>query len=118
VPIGWHQVLLDYGNKTRSIVGKMFAVLPTVRPENRKAANEYLLNIYGMVLTIINSPNNSPGSDALRSRFQSYVDSEEERLRLNLDEIGYDIDDMEALALVTGPGRIEKVSSFCRQNKS
>ncbi|KAF8486675.1 hypothetical protein JB92DRAFT_3101334 [Gautieria morchelliformis] len=106
--VGWHRVLLDYGEKIRVIVGKMFAVLPTVRMENRNAVNDYFEKNYMVVFTIINSIDNSPSSDALRSRFQSYVDSEEERLRVNLHEIGYDIDDMETLALVTGPGRIEK----------
>lgn len=49
-------------------------------------------------------------NDALQARFQSYVDAEELRLKTNLEAIRYDIDGLDALALVTGSGRIEKVS--------
>jgi hypothetical protein len=88
----------------------MFAVLPTVRPENRNAVNDYLLSVYESVTTLTDSVNYCPRSDALRARFRSYIDSEEERLRKNLDEVDYDIDARDTLALVTGPGRIERVS--------
>ncbi|KAF8516788.1 hypothetical protein JB92DRAFT_2909192 [Gautieria morchelliformis] len=106
--VGWHQALTEYSVNIRDIVGKMFAVLPTIRPENRNAVNDYLLAVYEPVTTLIDSINYCPRSDALRARFKSYTDSEEERLRINLDEIDYDIDAMDTLALVTGPGRIER----------
>ena len=92
----------------------MFAVLPKVRPENRHAVNGYLLQIYEPVTTLQCSVNACPSNDALRARFKIYVDSEEERLTANLQAVNYDIDEMDTLALVTGPGRIDKVST-CQQ---
>ncbi|KAF8516802.1 hypothetical protein JB92DRAFT_2909317 [Gautieria morchelliformis] len=106
--VGWHQALTEYSDNIRALVGKMFAVLPTVKPENRNAVNDYLLAVYEPVTTLIDSINYCPRSDALRARFKSYTDSEEERLRINLDEVDYDIDARDTLALVTGPGRIER----------
>jgi hypothetical protein len=110
IPLGWQQALIEYSSKIRDIMGKMFAVLHTVRPENRNAVNDYLLTVYEPVTTLIDSINYCPPNDALRARFRSYIDSEEERLRKNLDEVDYDIDATDTLALVTGPGRIERVS--------
>lgn len=42
------------------------------------------------------------------------MDAEELRLKTNLEAIRYDIDGLDALALVTGSGRIEKVFDIVR----
>ena len=51
-------------------------------------------------------------SDYLEERFRSYVETEEERLRDGLETVKYAIDGMDTLSLITGQGRIEKVSSL------
>ena len=48
---------------------------------------------------------------SLQERFKSYVEAEEEWLHEGLETVRYDINAMDTLLLVTGPGRIEKVRS-------
>lgn len=53
--------------------------------------------------------------DAKLKRFiDDYSASEENRLKENLEGVAYDIDTPATVALVTGPGRIERVSSSCQ----
>jgi hypothetical protein len=48
----------------------------------------------------------------LREKTQEYVLQEEARIKANLESIKYDIDAPNTLALITGPGRIEKVTNY------
>lgn len=116
LPLGWHMTLIDYADKIHIILAKMFAILPTIKPENRNAVNDYLQTVYHQVVTLKDGLYECPSNDALRMKFKSYVDSEEERLRLNLKTVDFDIDALDTLALVTGPGRIEKVG-VCQHQK-
>ena len=47
----------------------------------------------------------------LRAKFEPWVSSEEERLKKDLEEIHYNLDDPATVTLITGPGRIEMVSA-------
>ncbi|KAF8529737.1 hypothetical protein BU17DRAFT_36437, partial [Hysterangium stoloniferum] len=102
----WHMTLTEYSSKIRELTGKMFAILPNIRSENLCFANDYLEQVYQRVTTLQDSVNVSYRNEVLKAR--SYVDAEEERLKKNLQAIKYDIDELDTIALVTGPGRIEK----------
>jgi hypothetical protein len=106
---GWHQSLAQYEVKIRDLVGKMFAILPYIKDANRASVNEYLASVYEDVTTLQSGVNECDTNDALHARFKSYVDAEETRLMANLEAVDYDIDATDTLALVTGPGRIERV---------
>lgn len=101
--------LQTYQGKLQEIVGKMFALLPSIRKENRTQANEYLTQIYMSTATIYNSVNSCYINAGLQARFQSYVETEENRLKKNLEAVDYDIDGLDTLELIVGQGRIEKV---------
>lgn len=45
----------------------------------------------------------------IQYKFQAYMDHEEERITKNLEAIHYDIDALDTVYVVAGPGRIEKV---------
>jgi hypothetical protein len=47
-----------------------------------------------------------------RERFKSYLEAEEARLENNLRAVDYIVDGMDTLTLITGVGRIEKVSTY------
>ncbi|KAF8529739.1 hypothetical protein BU17DRAFT_79839 [Hysterangium stoloniferum] len=106
--VGWHMTLTEYSSKIRELIGKMFAILPNIKSENLSFVNDYLGKVCQRVTTLQASVNFSYRNEVLQARFQSYVDAEEERLRKNLQEVAYDIDAMNTLVLVTGPGQIEK----------
>ncbi len=86
-------------------------------PENRYWVDYYLSKVWkvGVEMTkSLRAPSNVP--DNLEGRFKAYVDYEEDRIRKNLEDIRYDIDALDTVYVVAGPGRIEKVSLFCCSN--
>lgn len=90
----------------------MFALRPLVHPVNRISVDQYLRIVWWRVAqTTTSFTPFYPSDTSLVTQFQSYTEAEEERIRKNLEEFHYDIDAMDTLALITGPGRIEKVSS-------
>lgn len=107
--IGWHQSMFTYRSKIRDLVAKMFAVLPKLLPANAAAANDYINTMYKPVMTLQASVNECYYNEGLQTRFNLYVDKEEARLKASLEAVQYDIDALDTLALVTGPGRIERV---------
>lgn len=52
-------------------------------------------------------PANVP--EHVEAKFQAFADLEEERMRQNLADIRFDIDALDTVYVVAGPGRIEKV---------
>ncbi|KAF8581694.1 hypothetical protein K439DRAFT_202072 [Ramaria rubella] len=106
--VGFHQTLCDYASKIGEIMAKMFTLLPKILPANLPSANEYLSSVYVDITSLQNAVGPSYLSDALQTKFKSYIEAEEERLKGNLEAIHYDIDASDTLALITGPGRIER----------
>ncbi|GJJ12736.1 hypothetical protein Clacol_006981 [Clathrus columnatus] len=105
---GWEQTMVEYVDKIRDILDKMFSILPNIKMENQGPVNQYLRGVYSGVWSLQQAVNYYPRNYALQARFASYVESEETRLRERLEEIAYDIDASDTLALVTGPGRLER----------
>lgn len=87
----------------------MFHIRGDVKPANRHAVDEYLLTIWELVMALTHSVEKYDAPNALKARFKPYVQAEEERLRMNLEVIRYQVDDFATVSLVTGPGRIEMV---------
>lgn len=100
--------------RVSSIFDEMFSLLPVVLSVNRAYISNYLnvwtdmsLFVWGLDVYDISEP--------VRTKFQSFYDSEDERIKKNLELIKYDIDELNTLSLITGGGRIEKVcgSGLC-----
>ncbi|KAI0633741.1 hypothetical protein C8Q77DRAFT_1157905 [Trametes polyzona] len=106
--IGWQMTATYYRDKIIEILAKMFSLQSQIHPANAQAVEKYLEAVYKRVCTLTSSLVTVDESDALKARFQSYVDAEEQRLREGLETIRYDIDAIDTLTLITGPGRIEK----------
>ncbi|KAF7292835.1 VPS13 domain-containing protein [Mycena indigotica] len=106
--VGHHQAMQEYANKINGLIGKLFAILPRILPANKSAADEYLTTVYWGVHTIVRSLSYAFINPGLQEKFKSYVASEEERIKGNLEAVKYDIDASDTLELVTGEGRIER----------
>ncbi|KAI0331154.1 hypothetical protein GY45DRAFT_1276344 [Cubamyces sp. BRFM 1775] len=106
--IGWQMTATYYRDKVIELLAKMFSMRPRIHNANIDAVQKYLLTVYRRVTTVTSSFICTYQSDSLKARFQSYVDSEEQRIREGLETVRYDIDAMDTLTLITGPGRIEK----------
>ncbi|KAI0666566.1 hypothetical protein C8Q78DRAFT_1107669 [Trametes maxima] len=106
--IGWQMTATYYRDKIIEILARMFSMRPLIHPANAQAVEKYLETVYKRACTLTSSFVCTSQSDALKARFQSYVNAEEQRLREGLETVRYDIDAIDTLALITGPGRIEK----------
>lgn len=108
--LGWHQSMSAYALQIRELIAKMFAILPKILPANSAAINYYLNCLYVPITTLEASVNECHDNSGLQARFKTYVDKEEARLKANLEAVNYDIDALDTLVLITGPGRIERVT--------
>ncbi|KAJ7246566.1 hypothetical protein B0H12DRAFT_758041 [Mycena haematopus] len=106
--IGWHQSMAHYVGKIKELLAKMFALRLHVLPANRVSVNKYLDSIHHGVTTLHSGLNPCYINEGLQEKFTSYIESEEARLRGNLEAISYDIDAINTLYLITGQGRIER----------
>ncbi|PIL33838.1 hypothetical protein GSI_03544 [Ganoderma sinense ZZ0214-1] len=108
--IGWQMAATKYRDMIVGLFAKMVAIRPHIHPLNRNAVDKYLNTVWQKVTTLTLSfvGADQPNSDSLQERFRSYVEAEEKRLREGLETVQYDIDAMDTVWLVTGPGRIEK----------
>ncbi|KAI0644525.1 hypothetical protein C8Q79DRAFT_777894 [Trametes meyenii] len=106
--IGWQMTATYYRDKIIETLAQMFSMRPLIHPANAQAVEKYLETVYKRVCTLTSSFVCTSQSDALKARFQRYVDAEERRLREGLETVRYDIDAIDTLTLITGPGRIEK----------
>ncbi|OSX66346.1 hypothetical protein POSPLADRAFT_1133525 [Postia placenta MAD-698-R-SB12] len=106
--IGWQISATIYRDKIHEIFEKMFAMRQHLHEANVLMVDSYLSAVWTDICGITTSLEPFYATPQLLERFQSYIDAEEERLKKNLEAIKYHIDDSTTLALVTGPGRIEK----------
>ncbi|KAI0735979.1 hypothetical protein C8Q76DRAFT_766166 [Earliella scabrosa] len=106
--VGWQMAMTHYAVQIDSLLEKMFAIKPLVLPANRRFVEKYLDSVWSYVTELTAGFRRAEWSEALRERFQGYVEAEEEKMRDQLEIMRYDIDAADTLLLITGPGRIEK----------
>ncbi|KAI0767749.1 hypothetical protein C8Q74DRAFT_1318273 [Fomes fomentarius] len=99
--IGWQMTAAQYTRGICHICAKMFAIRPLIHTANRQAVMKYLDTVWLDITTLTHS-------------LASYVGAEEQRLREGLETFRYDIDALDTLQLITGPGRIEKIFGVAR----
>ena len=83
---------------------RMFALLPHLRPENQMGARYYLSYVWDIVKSITVSLNVKYTSAFLKNAFQDYIQTEEKRIKRNLEDVKNVIDGVDTLLLVTGNG--------------
>jgi hypothetical protein len=90
----------------------MEGVRAEVLPPNREAIDDYFTYVWeplhtltAAALSLQPGPNNP-------EKFRPYLEAEEVRLGANLKAVDYILDGIDTLTLITGVGRIEKVSAW------
>jgi hypothetical protein len=111
---GWQTFASKYRDEILQTFARMHAMRDKLLPENRNYADYYLRNTWHTASVLAKSlqPPAVAISDQARERFEEYVKYEEDRMRKSLAGIKYDIDALETVYGVLGPGRIEKVSGL------
>ncbi|KAH9950295.1 hypothetical protein B0H21DRAFT_565923 [Amylocystis lapponica] len=106
--IGWQMSASVYVAKIHTLIGKIFALKELAHPANRRIIDHFLYAFWIPIVRLTMSVRTIKANPTLLARFQTYIDSEEERIRRNLEAVRFHIDDLDTLVLAMGPGRIEK----------
>lgn len=107
--IGHRAAMVHYKLLIEELFAKMEGIIPELRLENRGSAHDYFAMSWKAIHTLTAGlDDHTP--DPNQERFATYVESEEKRVKANLEAVDYIIDGLDTLSLVTGAGRIEKVS--------
>jgi hypothetical protein len=107
---GYRSSIIDYAKKIEELFAKMEGVHAEVLPPNRASIDDYFSVVWHFVNTLTAAVHPlEPGPDNLE-KFRPYLEAEEARLCENLKAVDYIIDGTDTLTLITGVGRIEKVS--------
>lgn len=109
--------LADYKNKILLILREMVDLNREILKENKYFVDLYFhRDAFDVVEQVLRSCKTLEEYTSicpeLVSLTENYTRGEEERLRKNLEDIGYDMDSPTTVTLITGPGRIERVRSF------
>ncbi|KAL6302032.1 hypothetical protein BKA93DRAFT_737677 [Sparassis latifolia] len=108
--IGWQLSGNFYREKISQLFSRIYELRSkrAIHPANRCQVDNLLSSIWRPTALLIYALQQYNTNRPLRTRFQSYVDAEQTRLRRNLEAVRFDIDGPDTLVLITGPGRIEK----------
>ena len=99
----------DHVTKIDILLAKMFELKRYVLPANRNAVEQYLHHVWTCITSLTAAFRRVHIDDELLRLFERYTSASERRLAENLKTIRYDIDAEDTLALICGPGPIEKV---------
>ncbi|KAJ7578160.1 hypothetical protein C8J56DRAFT_797697, partial [Mycena floridula] len=110
---GWHGSIDWYKNKIYMLLQRMFDHLHDVLPMNRKAADEYFYHfVYFHIDLLLRSTQpllvDMWQDRDLKNLTEAFMALEEEKMIRNLEGVGFEIDDESTVALITGPGRVER----------
>ncbi|GJE98690.1 hypothetical protein PsYK624_149250 [Phanerochaete sordida] len=106
--IGWQISATWYRDQIRLTFARMFAARYRVLPQNRPLIDSYLHQVWTDGVKIVESL--QPAIPVVRHfehKFLAYFSLEERRIRENLEGIDYNLDAVETITTVVGPGRIE-----------
>jgi hypothetical protein len=109
--VGYKASIIDYAHKMEDLFAKMEGVRSEVLPLNLQAIIKYFTFVWEPVHTLIAAVLLLQPSQDDPDKFNSYIEAEEARLGNNLRAVDYIIDGTDTLTLITGVGRVEKVST-------
>ena len=89
----------------------MEGIRSEILPLNLQSVFEYITRVWEPVHTLIAAVLLLQPSQDDPEKFKSYIEAEETRLGNNLRAVDFIIDGTDTLPLITGVGRIEKVST-------
>lgn len=106
--VGWQLAATRYRENIRRVFALMFDMRDRILPENRSLVDDYLYKIWVDAAKIFESLRPAkPVLGNYEHKFQDYVKHEEDRIMRNLEGIKYNVDALDTVAAVVGPGRLE-----------
>jgi hypothetical protein len=108
---GWHLSIWEYRSQIAGILQQMWDLYPLTLLGNRSTVLEYRKStVLERLELLLLGIQRCPQDANLKHKIASYVQSEETRMEGNLRSVAYELDAPDTVTLITGPGRIERVS--------
>jgi hypothetical protein len=114
---GFRASIIDYAKRIEELFSKMEGVRAIVLPPNREPLDDYFDNIWEPVHSLTAAVTSLSSEPSNPEKFKPYLEAEEARLDSHLKSVDYTIDGTDTLTLITGVGRIEKVSILQRTQR-
>jgi hypothetical protein len=117
--IGFELTIQHYSTRITVTMNELHRVAQFVLPANRAMVDQYMF-CYGfdtideLLSGVKKGIKDEEWDNELFEKFSEYVKGEEARLKAALVAARWRIDAADMLALITGPGRLEKVSLFAQ----
>ena len=108
---GYRASIIDYAQKIEDLFAKMEGIRSEVLPLNLQSVVRYFTQVWEPFHALIAAVLSLQPSQDDPEKFKSYIEAEEARLRNNLRAVDFIIDGPDTLTLITGVGRVEKVST-------
>lgn len=108
--VGWQITACKYRDKIHSLFAHIFSLRSTIKAENRYWVDYYLRTVWPVAFELTQSLRSPDVAEHIEDKFSAFAQYEEERMMKNLEDIRFDIDALDTVYVVAGPGRIEKVS--------
>jgi hypothetical protein len=108
---GYRASIIRYAKRIEELFSKMEGVRADVLPPNREAIDDYFTYVWEPVHTLTAAVLALQPESSNLEKFMLHLDEEEARLGTNLKAVGYIIDGTDTLGVITGGGRIERVST-------
>jgi hypothetical protein len=107
---GYKESIIDYAIKIETLFGIMDGLYYEVLPPNRGSIMAYFNYVWVFIHSLITPVLELESEPNDLENFIPYLEEEEARLRNSLKRVDFIIDGADTLTLITGAGRIEKVS--------
>ncbi|KAA1475032.1 hypothetical protein DENSPDRAFT_841746 [Dentipellis sp. KUC8613] len=104
---GWKSSVRHYARLIEEIFAKMYGMLPAISDENRRQVDQYHTVVWKDVHTLTAALEDDEKDDHVR--FQSYIDTVENRLKKRLEDVQYVIDGPDMVYLIARKERLEKI---------
>ncbi|KAF9220899.1 hypothetical protein BS17DRAFT_820097 [Gyrodon lividus] len=110
---GWHSVTWEYSLRIKRVIQTMYDHLPSVHPANRSQVDLYLdaiplLQVDYLCTSVRPCEDEIYNDGLLDEKIRPYMQEDQARIVANLESVAWNIDATNTLALVIGPGRIER----------
>ncbi|KAH7885442.1 hypothetical protein F5I97DRAFT_1830577 [Phlebopus sp. FC_14] len=106
---GWHSITWEYASKIRRVIQTMYDHLPSVHPANQSQVDLYLNDVPLQQVELLCASVRICEDEIYQDeKIKPYMQDEQARIEANLESMAWNIDATNTLALVVGPGRIER----------
>ena len=98
-----------YCKRIEEIFDAMVPLTRKILPENQRRVGDYVLEAWRKFSVFVKSIKREEYTDELKSKFESRIIDQEDRIRRNFEVTNYRVDGADTIRVISGDGRLETV---------